>query len=97
MFSESEIEQSRVVILMLGERVGSHFLESREIEDKELFAMTRDELIFFKAAENSARRFFGQPCHIGQVLVGQANGNTDALAFLNAGTLGQVHEDGSHA
>ena len=75
-------------LLGLGNAVGSHFLEVREIENEELFAMTSHELLFFEAAENAAGGFFCETCHIGQVLVGQPNGNTDAVAFLNAGTLG---------
>ena len=75
-------------LLGLGNAVGSHFLEAREIENEELFAMTCHEVLFFEAAENAAGGFFGEACHVGQVLVGQPNGNTDAVAFLNAGTLG---------
>ena len=62
-------------------------MEAWEIENKELFPMASNELIFFEAAENAARRLFGQSGHIGQVLVGKPNGNADAVAFLNSGSL----------
>ena len=67
------------------------------MKNKKLFPMTGNELIFFESAQNAAGGFFGEPCHIGQVLVGKPNGNADAAAFLNAGTLRKVHKEGSYA
>ena len=67
------------------------------MENKKLLPMPSDEVIFFEAAQNAAGGFFGEPCHIGQVLVGKPNGNADAAAFLNARTLRKVHKEGSYA
>ena len=52
----------------LGEGVGCHFFEAWEFEDKKLFPMTSNELIFFEAAEDAASGLFREPGHIGQVL-----------------------------
>ena len=81
----------------LGNGVGSHFLEAWEMENYQLFSMTGNELVFFEAAENSAGGLFCEPCHIGQVLVGQPNGNSNAVAFLNTGPFYQIHQEGRYA
>ena len=67
----------------LGGGVGCHFFEAWEVENKKLFPMTSNELTFFKTAEDTAGGFFREPGHIGQVLVGQSNGNPKAVVFLN--------------
>ena len=64
------------------------------MQNKKLFPMASNELIFFESAQNAAGGFFGESGHIGQVLVGKPNGNADALAFLNAGTLSLSSQGG---
>ena len=84
---ESERGKGGLDEVGLGYGVRSHFLEAWELKNKKLFPMTGNELIFFESAQNAAGGFFGEPCHIGQVLVGKPNGNADAVAFLNSGSL----------
>ena len=47
---------------------------------------------FFKSAKNPARGFFRQTGHIGQVLMGEPDPNTDAIRLLNAGSLCEIDE-----
>lgn len=86
----------RVLGVILGEGVGSQKLQAREILNNEMFAGTRNNQVFFESAQNPARGFFGQASHVGQVLMGQADADADAIGLLNTGSLCEVDENGGH-
>ena len=62
------------------------------MKNEELPARARDQLVFFEAAQNTAGGFLGEPRHIRQILMCEPNGNSDAVGFVDARSLGQIHQ-----